>query len=114
MEAQVKQSMVLKLPLLVLGIGAALFFTPACKAQSEVSPDHFDGTDSWARAAQTVHAPMQKHTIAKASVQENSQKANQVSTLQLAAVREVSKPANYEAVAADRQRKPADGHPQKQ
>ena len=34
--------------------------------------------------------------------------------LQLAAVREVSKPANHEAVAADRKRKLADGNPQKQ
>lgn len=114
MEAQVKHFMVLKLPLLVLGMGAALLFTPACKAQSEVSPDHFDGTDFWARGAQTVHAPAQKHTVVKASVQEKSQKANQGSTLQLAAVREVSKPANREAVAADRKRKAPADNPQKQ
>jgi hypothetical protein len=105
--------MVLKLPLLVLGMGAALLFTPACKAQSEVNPDHFDGTDFWARGAQTAHAPAQKHTVVKASVQEKSQKANQGSTLQLAAVREASKPANREA-AADRKRKPAADNPQKQ
>ena len=103
--------MLLKLPLLVLGIGAALLFTPACKAQSEVSPDHFDGTDFWARGAQT---PAQKHAVVKASVQEKSQKANQGSTLQLAAVREVSKPTNREAVAADRKRKAPTGNPEKQ
>jgi len=110
----VKHFIVLKLPLRVLGIGAALLFTPACKAQSEVSPDHFDGTDSWARSAQAVHAPAQKHTVVKASVQEKSQKPIQGSALQLAAVREVSKPVNREAVAADRKRKSASGYPEKQ
>ena len=108
-----KHFMVQKLPLLVLGMGAALLFTPACKAQSEVSPDHFDGTDSWARSAQAVHAPLQK-TVAKASLQEKSQKNNQASTIQLAAVREVSKPVNHEAPAVDRKRKVAAGNPQKQ
>ena len=108
-----KLFMVLKLPLLVLGIGAALLFTPACKAQSEVSPDHFDGTDSWARGAQAVHAPVQK-TAAKASLQEKGQKTNQASTMQLAAVREVSKAVNREAAAADRKRKPVADNPEKQ
>lgn len=111
MEAQVKHFIVLKLPLLVLGVGAALLFTPGCKAQSEVSPDHFDGTDFWARGAQT---PAQKQTVAKASLQEKSQKTHQGSTLQLAAVREVSKTANREAVAADRKRKVPAGNPEKQ
>lgn len=109
-----KYFMVLKLPLLVLGMGAALLFTPACKAQSEVSPDHFDGTDFWARGAQAVHAPALKQTVAKASLQEKSQKTPQGSTLQLAAVREVSKTANREAVAADRKRKAPAGNPEKQ
>jgi len=36
----------LKVPMLLVGFGAVLLFAPACKAQ-EVSPDHFDGTDSW-------------------------------------------------------------------
>lgn len=102
-----KRFVLLKLAVLVAGIGTAMLLTPACKAQSEVSPDHFDGTDFWARTAQ-------KQRVAKASLQEKSQKANQGSALQLAAAREVSKPANREAVAADRKRKPAAGDPQKQ
>ena len=108
-----KRFVLLKLSVLFFVIAAALVLTPACKAQSEVSPDHFDGTDSWARSAQAVHAPVQK-TVAKATLQEKSQKTNQASTIQLAAVREVSKPVNHEAVAADRKRKVAAGNPQKQ
>jgi hypothetical protein len=33
----------LKLPMMLAGLGAALAFSPACKAQ-EVSPDHFTDT----------------------------------------------------------------------
>ncbi len=33
----------LKLPMILAGLGAALAFSPACKAQ-EVSPDHFTDT----------------------------------------------------------------------
>lgn len=106
--------MSLKLPLLLLGIGAALLLTPACKAQSEISPDHFDGTDSWAAAAQKVHAPVQKHVVAKAPLRAKSQKTAQGSTLQLAAAREVSKPLSPDAAVADRKRKMAASNPEKQ
>jgi len=47
----VKLFSLLKIPAIVLGFGAAVVFTPTCKAQSEVSPDHFDGTDPWEIAA---------------------------------------------------------------
>lgn len=106
--------MSLKLPLLLLGIGAALLLTPACKAQSEISPDHFDGTDSWAAAAQKVHAPAQKQVVAKASLQAKSQKTPQGSAIQLAAAREVSKPVRPDATALDRKRKAAARDPEKQ
>jgi hypothetical protein len=55
-----------KLPLLLLTLGGALVLAPQARAQSEVAPDHFDGTDSWAAAAvakvpaaktDTRHAP---------------------------------------------------------
>ena len=99
-----KHFTLLKLSVLVLGAAAAMVLTPACKAQSEVSPDHFEGTDSWAVAAQPVHAQPQKQSAAKPSKQAKSQKA---STFQIAAVREATKPVNREAVAVDRNRKPA-------
>lgn len=102
-----KRFILLKLSVLLFGISAALVLTPACKAQSEISPDHFDGTDSWARAARPVHAETQKQTTAKPLVQAKSQKAAQGSTFQLAAAREVNKPVRRETGAADRKRKPA-------
>lgn len=100
-----KQFILLKLSSLVLGATAALVLAPACKAQSEISPDHFDGTDSWSKAARPVH--LKKQPATKPSKQAKSQKAAQGSAFQLAAVREATKPVNREAVAVDRKRKPA-------
>ena len=34
----------LKIPVILLGFAGALIFSPACKAQQEVSPDHFTDT----------------------------------------------------------------------
>lgn len=36
-----------KMPILLGSLGAVLLLSPAAKAQSELAPDHFDGTDSW-------------------------------------------------------------------
>lgn len=102
-----KRFILLKLSFLLLGIGAALLLTPASKAQSEISPDHFDGTDSWATPARPVHAQAPKQSAAKPSLQTKSQKAAQGSAFQLAAAREVTKPVRREAGAVDRKRKPA-------
>lgn len=102
-----KHFILLKLSVLFFGIGAALVLTPACKAQSEISPDHFDGTDSWAAAVRPVRAQAQKQTVSKQSPQAKSQKASQGSAFQLAAAREVTKPVRREAGAVDRKRKPA-------
>ena len=41
----------LKMSVTLVGLAAGLVFSPACKAQSEIAPDHFDGTDSWEAAA---------------------------------------------------------------
>ena len=60
-----KRFILLKLSVLLLGIGGALVLTPSCKAQSEISPDHFDGTDSWAMSARQVHVQSQEQLVAK-------------------------------------------------
>jgi hypothetical protein len=103
----VKRFILLKLSVLLLGIGGALVLTPSCKAQSEISPDHFDGTDSWAMSARQVHVQSQEQLVAKPTRQAKSQKETKGSTFQLAAARDVSKPVNRETVAVDRKRKPA-------
>ena len=103
-----------KLTLIALGIGAALLITPACKAQSEISPDHFDGTDSYAVAAQTVNVPVQKRQIARAALSAKSRKTAQSSPFHLAAAREVSKPLSHDIVAAGPRRKTAPRRLEKQ
>jgi hypothetical protein len=35
----------------LVAVAACLVFSPTSKAQSEIAPDHFDGTDSWEAAA---------------------------------------------------------------
>jgi hypothetical protein len=95
------------------GDGAAVVLAPACKAQSEISPDHFDGTDSWAAAAQKVHAPVEKGAVAKASLQAKSQKTDQGAAFELAAAREIANPVSSKVAAADPKRKSATRKPEK-
>jgi hypothetical protein len=49
----------LRLPLVILGFGGLLALAPQSRAQSDVAPDHFDGTDSWAAAASAKPATAQ-------------------------------------------------------
>jgi hypothetical protein len=82
-------------------MGTALLLSPTCKAQSEVSPDHFDGTDSWATASR----PQAPKTATKASLQSKTQENGQGATLQMASSREVTKAAPRGTATADRKRK---------
>jgi hypothetical protein len=100
-----KSFTLLKIAVPLLGFGAVLLFTPSCRAQSEISPDHFDGTDAWETAARTparhtTHAPAPKNQVAKTP-------ASAQSTLQLASDRQRSAPQRREAVAIPEKRKPA-------
>lgn len=97
----------LKIPVILVGLGAALLLTPACKAQSEVAPDHFDGTDAWEAAA---HKPLTAKTkLASASTQAQGQNRNAGSgaTVRLAAARDLSKSERQDAVAIQDKRKTA-------
>lgn len=101
-----------KLPLMVVGLGAALLVTSACKAQSEINPDHFDGTDSWQTAvAHPVASP--KPNQAKALVQTQAQNKKPVSgaSVQLAATRQGLQPARSNAIALQDKRKTATRKP---
>ena len=114
MKAQAKPFVLFKLTLAVFGIGAALLLTPACKAQSEISPDHFDGTDSWAVAPHTVNAPAQKLRVRKASLSVKGQQTAQNLPFPLPAARDVSKRVSRDIVAADPGRKATPRRPEKQ
>ena len=102
-----KSFSLLKLPILLAGFGALLLFSPACKAQSEVNPDHFDGTDTWEVAARKPVTAQGKVAQKSGALQAQSQKASASTNIQLAAVRDVSNPAPRDAVAVQDKRKPA-------
>jgi hypothetical protein len=97
----------LNLPALLLGLGALVFFTPACRAQSEVSPDHFDGTDSWQTAAQKPMTQRTKQAPGDGSYLAQNKKVGLSAALQLAAVRDGSKVTRHNAVAVQDKRRTA-------
>jgi hypothetical protein len=97
----------LKIPVLLTGFGALLFLAPACKAQSEISPDHFDGTDAWEIAARKPVAQRLKAAPERASYQAQNKKADSGADVKLAAVREASNASHDNAVAIPDKRKVA-------
>ena len=107
-----KSFSLLKLPVLLAGLAALLFFSPACKAQSEVNPDHFDGTDTWEVAARKPVTPKAKSTLALPSHQVKNL-AGSGANVQLAAVRDLSNPVPVNAVAVADKRKTAARKPNK-
>ena len=92
----------LKISVFLASFGAFLLLTPGCKAQSEVSPDHFDGTDSWEVAARKSVA-VAEHRLYQAQ----NRKADSAASLKLAAVREASNASHDNAVAIPDKRKVA-------
>jgi hypothetical protein len=56
------------IPAMVVAFGAVLTMSPACKSQSEVAPDHFDGNESWV-APQTAQQPAAQKAGANKSKQ---------------------------------------------
>jgi hypothetical protein len=107
-----KSFSLLKLPVLLFGFGAALVLSPACRAQSEIAPDHFDGTDPWETAAHRVVTSRTHQT--SAAVQVQNRKAESHSAVQFAAVRELSQAAQQDTVAIQDKRKTAARKPKKQ
>ena len=96
-----------KIPVLLLGFGALLFFSPNCKAQSEINPDHFDGTDPWEIAARKPVASRIKQAPVLVSSQAKNKKAGSRPGLQLAAARNPLNLMSHDAVAIQDKRKKA-------
>jgi len=97
----------LKITVVLAGFAAVLFFTPTCKAQSEVSPDHFDGTDPWEIAARKPVAQKAKTAPERGSYQAQDKKAASSASVHLAAARDVSNSTRHDAVAIQDKRKAA-------
>jgi hypothetical protein len=93
----------LKLPVILVGLGALAMGAPACKAQSEVSPDHFDGTDTWEAAAREPLVSTNKPAKASGAVQAQNKKVG--ASVQLASAREVVNPIERNKIALPDKRK---------
>ena len=89
----------LKIPTIVLGFGALVFFAPTCKAQSEVSPDHFDGTDPWEIAARKPVAAKAKPTPATGSYQAQNKKTGECTYCHMPDVGKKKPPPSHDAAA---------------
>jgi|ERR1700726_4764220 len=77
-----KSFRMLKLPMMFVGLGAALALSPACKAQ-EVSPDHFTDTgvqNVYENASAKTAAPKPKQS--QSAAQGRSSQAKASATLQ--------------------------------
>jgi hypothetical protein len=100
-----KPFIISKLSIVLLCLGGTLLLSPQSRAQSEIAPDHFDGTDSWAAAAAAkAPAPHSKSHSAPAILQAQSNKpASPV--LQTVAAHEVTAHRRSSAVA-NKMRKP--------
>ena len=93
-----------KLAALLIGLGGVLTFAPQARAQSEVSPDHFDGTDSWAAAAKAPAPGVKQHSTPATLQARNTKPA--APGLQPVAVRNVTAVRRSD-VTATKKRKPA-------
>jgi hypothetical protein len=81
----------LKLPVILLGLGVAMVLAPPCKAQSEIAPDHFDGSDNWsASQASSQKATPAKGKQTQAASQVKSHQTGSPATLRLASKRDSS------------------------
>jgi len=104
----------LKIPMILVGLGAALVLSPACKAQ-EVSPDHFTDTgvqDVYNAAPST--APAAKLKKKAPATQQHTHQTSSSAALQPVAKRTpVSATQPGARAVADNKRKSASDTPKK-
>ena len=97
----------LKTSILICSFGAALLLSPACKAQSEVAPDHFEGgdTEPWEKASRFAAPEPAKANPKQVAAPAHGPKSNTSAKLQVAAARDLSKATEGEVVAIQDKRK---------
>jgi hypothetical protein len=102
----VKSIDISKLAVLLVGLGGFLALAPQARAQSEVAPDHFDGSDSWAVAASPkISAPRPNPRPTSMTRQASGSKSG-TAVAQPVAARTVTVSRRSES-AATKKRKPA-------
>ena len=89
-----KPSTLLRITLGLAGLTAALALAPGSRAQADVAPDHFDGTDSWAASA-AAPAPKSKLNATAPTASAHSSKPASAS-VQPVAARTVANPRRTE------------------
>jgi hypothetical protein len=101
-----KSFRILNLPVMLLGFGAALILSPACKAQ-ESSPDHFTdtGVQDVYQPAPAKPAAAAKTKAAMTVAQAEKQQGHLAASLQNASTRNSSSAAQPNAVAVADKRK---------
>jgi len=99
-----KPFIISKLSIVLLCWGGTLLLSPQSRAQSDIAPDHFDGTDSWA-AATAAKAPAAQAKSHSAPVIQASSKISSAPKLEPVAAHEVTAPRRSKAIA-NKKRKP--------
>lgn len=95
-----------RISMIVLGFAAAMSVAPQCRAQSEIDPDHFDGTDSWQPVALTkIHMPITNPAEAGAAGQALNGNASGRATLRPIAARNMPNALGQEVAAVQDKRK---------
>ena len=105
-----KTFFMLKLPIVVCFFGAALIFSPAAKAQSEVAPDHFDdgsNTEPFDRAGKTIVPDTIKTSQKPVAALTRTRTSSPSQTKQLVAARDLSTPAAQNTAVIEEKRKTA-------
>jgi hypothetical protein len=97
-----KPFIISKLSIVLLCLGGTLLLSPQSRAQSDIAPDHFDGTDSWAAAPKAPAAQAKSHS-APVILQASSISA--APKLEPVAAHEVTAPRRSKAIA-NKKRKP--------
>lgn len=96
---------ILKISFALLGLGGMLVLTPSARAQSDVSPDHFDGTDPWeiALARESARKTAKHKPVALQVQKSNTRQGNAAPQAQPAAL-----------VTVQKRRRTAEPKPEKQ
>jgi len=100
-----KPFIISKLSIVLLCLGGTLLLSPQSRAQSDIAPDHFDGTDSWAAAAAAKAPAAQTKSHSAPVILQASSKISAAPKLETVAAHEVTAPRRSKAIA-NKKRKP--------
>src|SRR3974377_1367377 len=104
-----KSVIFLKLPILLCALVGAVVLVPSAKAQSEINPDHFDGTDSWDTRTKAEVAAKSHQAPEAAPAQTQNKKPT--ATVELAVANARPNPAPPGLGAIENKRKAAAQNP---